>query len=138
MVIKVGLKNEDEHFQWPSLAELLTQWAGCDAERCHVAAGNQFAVLYQGRWLSVTAELEHHGAIIAAIMEACQSQGFHFKIDYTPRDESEPECVQVGCIPRVFRYREGETAITMIPVLLLQEYIDRFTGEISWLDKSKL
>ena len=130
-------EEEDDHFQWPSLTELLMQWAGCNAERCRVAAGNRFAVLYQGQWLSVTSAPEHHGTIIAAILEACQGKGFHFKITYTPRYESEPECVQVGCIPRFFRYREGETAITMIPVLLLQEYLDRFTGEISWLDKSK-
>jgi hypothetical protein len=75
--------------------------------------------------MPVTAQLFSHGAIIASLLAGCQENNIHCKIDYTPRYEQQPATLEVGCIPRAFRWDEGEENISSIAILLLEEYLDR-------------
>lgn len=109
----------------PDLRSLLSQWANLEPHRCRQQDENRFEVLYLGEWLAVTDQRASHGSIIAAVLAGCQDNQIYCSIDYTPRWEDQAATVEVGCIPKMFRYREGDEVISSIPVLLLVEYLER-------------
>lgn len=109
----------------PDLRSLLSQWANLEPQRCRQQGEKHFEVLYLGEWLAVTDQRANHGSIIAAVLAGCQDNQIHCAIDYTPRWEDQAATVEVGCIPKMFRYREGDEVISSIPMLLLVEYLER-------------
>jgi hypothetical protein len=111
--------------QEEELPTLLAQWARMEPERCRKLDDLRFDVEYLGYWIPITALPISHGAIIASVLSGCQANRIHCEIDYTPRYEQQPATVEVGCIPRAFRWDEGEEIISSIPSLLLQEYLER-------------
>jgi len=107
------------------LKSLLSRWAAVEPRRCRQRDDSTFDVEYLGHWIGVTAEPISHGAIIASVFAGCQEHNIHCAIDYTPRYEKQPAMVEVGCIPKAFRWDEGEEVISSIPILLLEEYLER-------------
>jgi len=103
------------------LSSLLSRWAALEPQRCRQRDDLSFDVDYIGRWITVTAQPISHGAIMAAVLNGCHENSFHCEIDYTPKYEQQPATVEVGCIPKAFRWNEGEEVISSIPVLLLEE-----------------
>lgn len=59
------------------------------------------------------------------MLAGCHENNIHCEIDYTPRYEQQPPTVEVGCIPKTFRWNVGEEIISSIPILLLEEYLER-------------
>ena len=107
------------------LTSLLLRWAAIEAQRCRRRDEDSFEVLYLGCWMAVTADSAGHGPIIAAVLGGCEENRIHCEIDYTPRYEREPANISVGCIPRMFRFDEGDEVIASIFLLLLMEYLER-------------
>lgn len=107
------------------LRSLLSRWAAVEAQRCRQREDSSFDVEYLGHWIEVSANPASHGAIIASVFAGCQANNIHCVIDYTPRYEQKPAMVEVGCIPKAFRWDEGDEVVSSIPVLLLEEYIER-------------
>ncbi|MBI1763273.1 MAG: hypothetical protein HYR56_17755 [Acidobacteria bacterium] len=103
---------------------LLAKWATAEPQRCRKVDG-QFEALYFGNWLKVDAARAHHGNIIAAVLDACHANSIYCEIEYTPRYEKQPPSIEVGCIPKMFRWDEGDEVIASIPELLLTEYLER-------------
>ena len=107
------------------LQSLLSRWAAVEPQRCRQRDDFSFDVEYLGQWIAVTAQPISHGSIIAAVLAGCHDNNIHCEIDYTPRYEQRPATVEVGCIPKAFRWEEGEKVISSIPILLLEEYLER-------------
>lgn len=107
------------------LKSLLSRWAAVEPKRCRHRDDSSFDVEYLGHWIEVGAQPISHGAIIASILAGCQENNIHCAIDYTPHYEQKPAMVEVGCIPKAFRWDEGAEVISSIPTLLLEEYLER-------------
>jgi hypothetical protein len=110
------------------LHSLLSRWAAIEPARCRQRDETRFDVQYAGHWITVTDQPSSHGAIIVAVFEGCQAHRLHCAIDYTPRYEDHPATVEVGCVPRMFRWDEGDEVVFSIPALLLTEYLERLKG----------
>ena len=107
------------------LRSLLSRWAAGEPQRCRQRDDFNFDVEYLGHWIAVSAQPISHGTIIASVLAGCQENNIHCEIDYTPRYEQQQATVEVGCIPKAFRWNEGEEIISSIPILLLEEYLER-------------
>ncbi len=118
------------------LQSLLTYWAKVEPQRCHHLEGDCFEVKYYDQWITVKPNTASHGAIIAAVLEACQEHSIYCKLEFSPRYEEEPNTIQVGCIHKVFRYREEDDVIAYTPLLLLTEYLEQLEGRPpSWVEE---
>jgi hypothetical protein len=107
------------------LRSLLSRWAAVEPQRCRQRDDFSFDVEYLGHWIAVSTQPISHGSIIASVLAGCQENNIHCEIDYTPRYEQQPATVEVGCIPKAFRWNQGEEIISSIPILLLEEYLER-------------
>ena len=107
------------------LSSLLSRWAALEPLRCRQRNDSSFDIEYLGDWIAINAQPISHGTIIASVLAGCQENNIHCEIDYTPKFEQQPAMVEVGCIPKAFRWDEGEEVISSIPVLLLEEYLER-------------
>jgi hypothetical protein len=107
------------------LRSLLSRWAAVEPQRCRQRDDFSFDVEYLGHWIAVSAQPLSHGTIIVSVLAGCHENNIHCEIDYTPRYEQQPASVEVGCIPKTFRWNEGEEIISSIPILLLEEYLER-------------
>lgn len=109
----------------PDLHSLLLQWTTLEPQRCRQQDDIHFEVRYLDHWLTITDQPVSHGNIIAAVLAGCQENQIYCTIDYTPRYENIAATIEVGCIPKMFRYRDGDEVISSIPTLLLMEYLSR-------------
>jgi hypothetical protein len=109
------------------LQSLLLNWSKAEPSRCKQIEEDSFVVLYLGEWLPASSKTNTHGNIIVSVLEGCQENAIYCEIEFTPRYEDDPATLQVGCIHKMFRYREGEAIINSVPELLLTEYLERFT-----------
>ncbi len=105
-----------------------SQWAGIEPQRCRQRDDIGYDVNYVGHWIAVTPQPTSHGTIMAAVLGGCQDHRIHCAIDYTPRYKDQPPTVEVGCIPKMFRWDEGDEVVSSIPVLLLTEYLEQLGG----------
>ena len=118
-----------------NLQSLLAYWARIEPQRCHYLEDDCFEVKYYDQWIAVKPDITSHGAIIAALLHACQEHSIYCKLEFTPRYEETPHTIQVGCIYKVFRYREEDDVITDIPLLLLTEYLERLENRLpTWVE----
>lgn len=107
------------------LRSLLARWAAVEPQRCRQRDDSSFDVEYLGHWIAISAQRDSHGAIIASVLAGCQANNIHCAIDYTPRYEQQPATVEVGCVPKAFRWDQGEEVISSVPTPLLEEYLER-------------
>ena len=85
------------------LRSLLSRWAAVEPQRCRQRDDFSFDARYLDLWIIVTAQPLSHGAIMAAVLGACQENGIYCSIAYTPRYEQEPEQLKsVVSIARFF------------------------------------
>jgi hypothetical protein len=107
------------------LGSLLSKWSVLEPDRCRRKDTTSFKVLYADNWMEVTSDSTSHGLIVAAAMEGCHKNRIYFNIDYTPEHKEQSAQIEVGCIPKMFRWDKGDDVVYNIPILLLEEYLDR-------------
>lgn len=121
-----------------NLPTLLLHWSKAEPVRCRQNEDGSFRVMYLGEWLRVTSDPASHGTIIAAVLGGCQENLIYCEIEFTPRYQDYPNTLEIGCIHKMFRYREGEDVISSVPVLLLTEYLERLEKRMpAWVEELK-
>lgn len=115
-----------------SLEESLHKWTNLEPQRCQWEGGDIFEVLYQGHWYPVNSRHpSSHGTLIVAMLEACEARNYLYSIERVPRPDpdsgydSEPEILVGVGIHKYWQYRQGDSLTSVIPELLLGEYLNR-------------
>ncbi|BAC90354.1 hypothetical protein [Gloeobacter violaceus] len=108
------------------MEELLRIWSRLEPERCRLSSDG-FEIMHCARW-HPTGE----GALIVALLEACDQHNFYYDIERIPVGSEEPIGnlrISVG-VQKVWQYREGDRTVEKLPELLLSEYLDHWRTQI--------
>ncbi len=103
----------------------LIRWAKAEPERCRRGKDSIFELLCAGKWLPVNLQPEDYGLILGSLLTGCHDHRIYCCIEYEPQYNDRPPTVSVGCIPRMFAWNDGDEAIASIPILLLEQYLER-------------